>query len=196
MGEDEGWPVEVLNHLGHGEGLARAGYAEQDLVLVTRGNAGDDLFDGPALIAARLIVTDELKVHSVPVRCYSIAKDASVRLPALSTRWRGHGVVLLAAMDEPAEHHPDCPEEGSDDEQDGQEDDGRKYGCVASHAGAISRMNSAAKEDEIAADGGVAVQIDVAAEDDHVAACALVHVNAAEEYDDVTFDRPPGIDRT
>ncbi len=79
VGEDEGGAVELLDDLGHGEGLARAGDAEQDLVLLAGGNAGDELVDGAALIAARLVVTDQLKVHSVPVRCYSIAKDASVR---------------------------------------------------------------------------------------------------------------------
>src|SRR5450631_4268351 len=83
VSEDEGGPVEVLNHLGHGEGLAGAGYAEQNLMLVTRGNAGDDLFDGAALIAARLVVTNKLEIHSVLVRCYLIAEDAIARTPSV-----------------------------------------------------------------------------------------------------------------
>ena len=41
VGEDEGRAVELLDDLGHGEGFAGAGDAEQDLVLVAGVEAGD-----------------------------------------------------------------------------------------------------------------------------------------------------------
>ena len=56
--ENERGAVEVLDHLRHGEGLARAGDAEQDLVLLAGFDAGDEFFDGAALVAARLVVAD------------------------------------------------------------------------------------------------------------------------------------------
>ena len=48
----------MLDHLRHGEGLARAGDAEQDLMLLAGFDAGEKFFDGTALIAARLVVAD------------------------------------------------------------------------------------------------------------------------------------------
>ena len=53
----------LLDDLGHGEGLAGAGDAEQDLVLVSGVEAGDELGDGAGLVALRLVVGDELEVH-------------------------------------------------------------------------------------------------------------------------------------
>ena len=61
--QDERRPVHLLDDLGHGEGLAGAGDAEQHLVLFAGGEAGEELLDGAALVAARLVVADELKVH-------------------------------------------------------------------------------------------------------------------------------------
>ncbi len=61
--EDEGGAVGLLDDLGHGEGLAGAGDAEQDLVLFAGGEAVDELFNGAGLIAAGLVRGDELKVH-------------------------------------------------------------------------------------------------------------------------------------
>ena len=63
VGQDERGPVHLLDDLGHGKGLARTGDAEQRLVLLAGGESGEDLFDGAALITARLVVADELKVH-------------------------------------------------------------------------------------------------------------------------------------
>jgi len=50
--------VELLDHLRHREGLARAGDTEQDLMLLASFDASEKLFDGAALIAARLVVAD------------------------------------------------------------------------------------------------------------------------------------------
>jgi hypothetical protein len=55
--------LDLLDDLGHGEGLAGAGDAEQDLVLVSGVEAGDELGDGAGLVALRLVVGDELEVH-------------------------------------------------------------------------------------------------------------------------------------
>ena len=49
--EHEGRALRRLDHLGHGEGLARAGDAEQHLVALMRVHLGDELGDGRGLIA-------------------------------------------------------------------------------------------------------------------------------------------------
>jgi hypothetical protein len=56
--EDEGWAIEPLDHFRHGKGLARAGDAEQNLMLFASLNAGEEFVDGAALIALRLVVAD------------------------------------------------------------------------------------------------------------------------------------------
>ena len=63
VGEDEGGAVGLLDDLGHGEGLAGAGDAEEDLVLFAGGEAVDELVDGAGLVALGLVGGDELKVH-------------------------------------------------------------------------------------------------------------------------------------
>src|SRR5690606_22375142 len=45
-GEDQGGALGLLDDLGHGEGLARAGDAEQDLVALALPRLGDELGDG------------------------------------------------------------------------------------------------------------------------------------------------------
>ena len=52
--EDQSRPLGRLDHLGHGEGLARAGDAEQHLVALLGANALDQLLDRLRLIALRL----------------------------------------------------------------------------------------------------------------------------------------------
>ena len=51
-------PVGLLDHLGHGEGLARAGNAQQHLVLLAVENTPSQRLDGGALIAVRLVIAD------------------------------------------------------------------------------------------------------------------------------------------
>ena len=49
--------------LGHGEGFAGAGNAEENLVFFAGGDAVDELRDGSGLIALRGVLGDELEVH-------------------------------------------------------------------------------------------------------------------------------------
>ena len=68
--EDEGGALDGLDDLGHGEGFAGAGDAEQDLVLLAGGETGDEFADGSGLVALGLVGGGELEVH-----LYRIAKD-------------------------------------------------------------------------------------------------------------------------
>jgi hypothetical protein len=52
--EDQGRALRRLDHLGHGEGLARAGDAEQHLVALLSVGLGHELGDGRRLVAFRL----------------------------------------------------------------------------------------------------------------------------------------------
>ena len=63
--EDEGGAVELLDDLGHGEGFAGAGDAEQDLVLVAGVEAGDELADGAGLVSLGFVGGGELEVHAL-----------------------------------------------------------------------------------------------------------------------------------
>src|SRR5271165_5223336 len=140
MRQDESGPVELLDHLGHGESVAGAGDAEQDLVLLPGGDAGGEFFDGAALVATRLVVTNQLKIHSVSVRCYSMGKDAARSLRAgipdvaavgvffrsralAPSGRRRHGVVTLASMKQPANDQPYRPENRRNHEENRKEDD-------------------------------------------------------------------------
>jgi hypothetical protein len=51
--QDQGRALRLLDDLGHREGLARAGDAEQHLVALQGLNAADELGDGPGLVAGR-----------------------------------------------------------------------------------------------------------------------------------------------
>ncbi len=62
--QDQRRPVRLLDHLGHREGLARAGNAQQHLVLLARRQPLHNLVDRPRLIAPGLVAGHELKVHS------------------------------------------------------------------------------------------------------------------------------------
>jgi hypothetical protein len=55
--EDDGGAIDLLDHLGHRERLARAGDAEEHLVAVAVGDAPDELRDGFGLVAAGFVVT-------------------------------------------------------------------------------------------------------------------------------------------
>ena len=61
--EDERGAVELGDDLGHGEGLAGTGDAEEHLVLFAGVGAGNQLADGSGLVALRGVVGDELEVH-------------------------------------------------------------------------------------------------------------------------------------
>ena len=66
--EDEGGALGLLDDLGHGEGLAGAGDAEEDLVLFAGVEAGDELGDGAGLVALGLVGGGELEVHLYRIR--------------------------------------------------------------------------------------------------------------------------------
>ena len=66
--EDEGGALGLLDDLGHGEGLAGAGDAEEDLVLVAGGEAGDELGDGAGLVALGGVLGVKTEVHPYRIR--------------------------------------------------------------------------------------------------------------------------------
>jgi len=61
--EDQRGAVGLLDQLGHGEGLARARYAKQHLMLFTGFQAAIELLDRRGLIPARLVVAVQLEFH-------------------------------------------------------------------------------------------------------------------------------------
>jgi hypothetical protein len=58
-GEDQGGALGGLDHLGDGEGLARAGDAEEDLVALVRLHARDQFRYRLGLVAGGLVVADQ-----------------------------------------------------------------------------------------------------------------------------------------
>ncbi len=102
MGEDEGGAAGEFDDLGHCEGLAGAGDAEQDLVGVAVVNAADEGFNGGALVAAGLIGGAELVGHVLQYR------ESAARGPFIEA-----GVEFAAEHGGEAEEvHPD--DEGHD----------------------------------------------------------------------------------
>jgi hypothetical protein len=63
VGQDQRRAVGGLDDLGHGEGLARAGHAQQHLVPLARREAAEQFVNRPRLISLRLVAGDELEVH-------------------------------------------------------------------------------------------------------------------------------------
>ncbi len=58
VGQDQRRAIRLLDDLGHGEGLARAGDPEQGLVLLAGGQPGDEFLDRAALVAAGTVIAD------------------------------------------------------------------------------------------------------------------------------------------
>ncbi len=63
VGHDQGGTVGGFDHFGGGEGLARSGNAEQDLMLLAVEDAAGEGFDGLRLVALGLVVAYQLEVH-------------------------------------------------------------------------------------------------------------------------------------
>ncbi len=61
--EDERGALEVFDDLRHGEGLAGAGDAEQDLIFFAGIEAGDEFADSAGLVSLRLVGGRKLEVH-------------------------------------------------------------------------------------------------------------------------------------
>ena len=64
VAQDERRPVELRQHIGNSEGLARAGHPEQCLGTVAPLQSLDELLDGLRLVARGLEVRYEFKVHA------------------------------------------------------------------------------------------------------------------------------------
>ena len=65
VGQHKGRPVDARDDVGHGEGLARTGDAQQRLVMVAAQKPLDQSVDGLRLIAGRLIFGMQLEIHTV-----------------------------------------------------------------------------------------------------------------------------------
>jgi hypothetical protein len=63
VGQDQGWTAGLFDQLGHGVGFARAGDAEQGLMLFAVQEAAEELIDSGCLIAARAVIDAQMKGH-------------------------------------------------------------------------------------------------------------------------------------
>jgi addiction module HigA family antidote len=122
-GQDQGRPGQRLDHVGHGEGLARTGDPQEHLVALGLGEAGDQLLDGLRLIARRREVGGQIKGPAIQL--------VRQRRDRFEDR-RGHGVYIV----------PSSPP--------GQGGVGRKRQvlCVAKEQ-AMSRSSTLTTEDEL-----------------------------------------------
>ena len=84
--EDDRGAIELLDHLGHREGLARAGDAEQHLVAVAVGQAADELRDGLRLVAAGLVVAGKFEFHGASPLGRNLGYSKLSIIPLLS-KW-------------------------------------------------------------------------------------------------------------
>jgi hypothetical protein len=87
VGEDEGGAVGGLDDLGHGEGLAGAGDAEQDLVALAGAQTGEELLDGAGLVSFRFVGGDELEVHGEIIRWERRISEDKLRVWGMSGNW-------------------------------------------------------------------------------------------------------------
>ena len=63
MRDHHRWPPRLLDDLGHGVGLARAGHPQQHLVLFRVEDAAHELLDGASLVALGLVVALQFEIH-------------------------------------------------------------------------------------------------------------------------------------
>lgn len=63
--ENERRTIDLLDDLGHRKRFARAGDAEEDLVLIAVAHTASELRDCFGLIAARLVGAGKLEIHGV-----------------------------------------------------------------------------------------------------------------------------------
>ena len=66
MGQHQRGPVDRLDDIGHGKGLAGACHTQQDLLGKTGVQAMDQRINGPGLVAHRLVRRVQFKIHVVP----------------------------------------------------------------------------------------------------------------------------------
>ena len=67
--DDERRALHAVDDVGHGEGLAAAGDAEERLVLIAAAQAVDQLVDGLGLVAGGLEVGDEFELGHGSIKC-------------------------------------------------------------------------------------------------------------------------------
>ena len=70
--------LDVLDHVGHGEGLARAGDAQEDLVRVPLFDSLGQLFDGLGLVPPGHEIGDEPEGPPVYVIACSVFENAMI----------------------------------------------------------------------------------------------------------------------
>ncbi len=99
--ENQGRALGLLDHLGHGEGLARAGDAEQDLVGFVAPDALGELGDGGGLVAGGGIVADELEAAAALglLRARGPVRDPGGQLGAGGVVGEGARDVLQTRLD-------------------------------------------------------------------------------------------------
>ena len=69
VGQNQGGPLGLLDHLRHGKGLAGAGDAQQDLLLQPVLNALRQSGDGLGLVAGRLVFRNDFKFRHILLLC-------------------------------------------------------------------------------------------------------------------------------
>ena len=93
--QDQGRALQLLDHLGHGEGLAGTGHAEQHLVPFLRPQPCNQLLDRGRLVAVGLEGGDDLQLALMRRRRTlggeegDRGEDVVHRLPILGLRWLG-----------------------------------------------------------------------------------------------------------
>ena len=86
VGEDEGGALDVLDEVGHGEGFAGAGHAEQSLLADAGVQAGGELGDGGWLVAGGLVFGDELEFRHSFIIAQKLARARTCK----HNPWRHH----------------------------------------------------------------------------------------------------------
>ena len=81
--QDQRGALQFLDHLGHGECLARSGDAEQHLIALARRRLFDQFGDRRRLIARRLIIADDLEPSAAFRPFRAIGPMGDERLPRL-----------------------------------------------------------------------------------------------------------------
>src|SRR5580704_14470432 len=89
MRQDDSGPIDLLDHLGHGERFARASDAEKDLVAVSVIYAANEIGNGFGLVAARLVVTGNFEVHLRTLSCEKWVKLKTTIIPKVANRCLG-----------------------------------------------------------------------------------------------------------
>ena len=69
VSQHQRWTPDILNHLGHGVGFARACDAQQHLVLFAGIDTASQFINRASLVASGLIVAYEFEVHGKSSYC-------------------------------------------------------------------------------------------------------------------------------